>query len=601
MNQITLQTGTTSTDKEIKKFKNVYTKTDQSAKVNLRSRALSNCVLRNNKQVNNKSRNISKTNIINNLNSGSFKNGLFTRQLQKLHIAKWLVRKKQKSVKAKHALGAEVIVSEIIDEKNAFNSTPYHSTITVEDSANKDDNDVIMVSILPGPTFSPKNSTDEGDIKDVFTKSNQINEQSSTILKKEHRTNELSSDFTSCCSSESSDDCIGRNDCSCLFTDTSDTDSLYEDYISSKQDRDYRSSFDNEINELNFAIERIDLNRETSYSLSLLTHVASRVHNEEQDNFGSTMAQQTYECKSDIIKNAYSTSSDEVKNVGTSSPRTKRLFKRRTSSRGKKQNALNYNSDSTDEDDEIYNTVCHNRKLLRTSKAIMAHKNNSNLSSFSQFVQKEPTTENLVSYEHILKQEFPTTLTQDNIWDNQDMEDNEIEMQNVPSPQKIAKENLAVDIKVANSEICHNNNVVLPNHVVDISDSADTDEENHLTYNSTAYDNTIIVNSFSSSESDYSLVERTIENGFALCTANYYHDQRNSINTKYVEYSNTSSESDYTTEESNSENDFSLHNANCHDQQNANTMGWNEEMHRFYYDSWNGDHFVLSNVQRRNN
>ena len=657
-------TTTTTTNKENRKNKNVHSKVDQRPKQNLETvpaieksnlklNPVADWMQRNKQQLSKKSGNNIKGNgkslQNNNSNSKNLKDGPFGKQQQKLQKAKRLEEKKQKSKKAKNtakAIANKIKPTEIIDL----------------DTDNESDNsDVIIVPVAPPPTFTVEDSGDEDDKSSVpiileheenaidstdvqmsstlstFIKPQQILAQSSETVEGGDRRYENSSRCTSPCSIQSSDDFIGQNDRSRLLTAasgmaddedllvlTSDINSLLEAPQSLKQNVDDEGNTDKEVNQQESAVEERDQDKESSDSLNFAHPIISSVGKPTKDyrvDQTQFRALDVYESESDITDSVYSkgaskptvirqinTSSDEVEDIGSSSQRTKRLRKRRASSSNKESDAGNDISiHSTDDDDEVDDAADDDNKLLRTPIPFIARgpaverckprKRSRTLSSCSPIVQKKKIAKSTVSSGHMSDTEFIATLNTlvqgQEEEGEQDGEDDESETENTPTARDIAEKILTKHTtdEIANKSL--NDDIAVPEEIlkdldkvfdaidkmdkcnedrsqystpdnaVNISDSSDSDIEKHLIYKSTPYDQDTqiiaISPKYSKPQNDPPL-KANKENGFPVYNVIYSRGLRK-----------------------------------------PGGLGWNDEMRKFYNDSWNGEHFMLSKVLQKMN
>lgn len=607
---------------------------------------------RNSQQLAKKSQNSNRgnnKNVQNNSNS-NFKHsrdGPFAKQQQKLQKAKRLENKKQKSKKAKSTAKAFVI------------ETKPTEIIDLDTDNESDSSDVIIVPVPPPPTFTVDESGDEDDKSNVpiileheenaidstdvqmsstlstFIKPQQINPQLSESVEGGDRRYENSSRCTSPCSIQSSDDFIGQNDRSRLLTVasgmaddedllvlTSDMNSLLEAPQSVKQNLDKENNSDKEVNRQESSEKEANHSKGASDSLNFATPENSSAQKLAKDyrvDQTQFRALDVYESESDITDSVYSkgarkptvirqidTSSDEVEDIGCSSQRTKRLRKRRASSSNKESDACNDISIySTDDEDKVDDTIDDDNELLRTSIPFIARgpaverykprKRSRTLSSCSPILQKKKSTKSTIPPGHMSDTEFIATLNtlvQGQEEDDQNMEEDESESENIPTARDIAEKILTKRTtdenvnKSANDDIAvpeeilkdldevfdaidemdkrdkERTQCLTPDNAVNISDSSDGDIEKHLVYKSAPYDETtqLIAISPNLSKSNQNELKTNKENNFPVYNVIYSRGLRK-----------------------------------------PGGLGWNDEMRKFYNDSWNGEHFVLSKVLQNMN
>uniref|UniRef100_A0A1A9ZU64 Zinc finger CCHC domain-containing protein 7 n=1 Tax=Glossina pallidipes TaxID=7398 RepID=A0A1A9ZU64_GLOPL len=326
------------------------------------------------------------------------KNGPFSRQIQKLEKHKQIKQKKEKSKKAR-ASATKVEVTNIIEL----------------DSNESDNSDVIMITVPPPPVITIAESDDEKSKNSVQSKiakkgtgvgskDAQINKTCSNFLKPRHvrailpesteKSFENSSRCTSACSIISSDDFIGQNDRRRLLTTssgmaddedlvllTSDVDNLMQ----AQQEESTREK--SQHNEVSKKQEQPD-----SVPTTLCNPIRRKInYRVDQNQF---KALDVYESESDIADNIYvkgvakptvireiASSSESVEDI-SSIPKTKRLRKRRTWS-SHKDLEINSELDSTDDNEENDGGKknFHNVPYIARGPAIERYKSRKRLST----------------------------------------------------------------------------------------------------------------------------------------------------------------------------------------------------------------------------
>ncbi|KAI9587985.1 uncharacterized protein LOC119631700 [Glossina fuscipes] len=326
------------------------------------------------------------------------KNGPFSRQMQKLEKHKQMKEKKEKSKKAR-ASAATVEVADVIEL----------------DSNESDNSDVIMITVPPPPVITIAESDDEKSknsvqskiakkVTGVGSKDAQIKKTCSKFLKPRHvrailpesteKSFENSSRCTSACSIISSDDFIGQNDRSRLLTtssgiaDDEDLVLLTSDVDNLMQAQQEESTCEkSQHNEVSKKQEQAD-----SVPATLCDPIRRKInYRVDQNQF---KALDVYESESDIADNIYVkgmakptvireivSSSESVEDI-SSIPKTKRLRKRRTLS-SQKDLEINSELESTDDNEEIdggKNNV-HNMPYIARGPAVEHYKSRKRLST----------------------------------------------------------------------------------------------------------------------------------------------------------------------------------------------------------------------------
>lgn len=615
-----------------------------------------------NKNQNNKKQNNNSNNNANNKNSKNSSNnnkqGPFGKQQQKLQKAKRLEDKKQKSKKAKNnaaAIANKLKPTEIIDldtENESDSSdvivipTEPPPTYTVEDSGDEDDKEKVTTIIAQEENALDSTDVQMSSTSSSFIKPQQISKQ--TLANSAEQRLEDSSRCTSPCSIQSSDDFIGQNDRSRLLAGasgmaddedllvlTNDMNSLLEVPDNKKQTDDHDKDRENEESPLDTSVERVqpEENMETNDSLEFATPKTSKQATRPRDyrvDQSQFRALDVYESESDITDSVYSkganksatvirqidTSSDEVEDIGICSQRTKRLRKRRASSSNKESDPNNENSASSS-DNEDHGDDEDDNKLLRTNIPFIARgpaverskprKRSRTLSTCSPIVQKRKAAKTLATGGHMSDNEFIATLnnlaqgqeeelkeqTEQEQLQEEDEEADESETENVPTARDIAEKILARhnEKETANKSVAEE--MAVPEDVLNDLDKVfetidQMDKREARKQQISTSDDAVKISDSSDSDREKHFIYKSVPNEDA----------------QIIEYSpdTTKKDKQATTKQTYAENGSPIYNVvYSRGQRKAGGIGWNEEMRKFYNDSWNGEHFILSKVLQKMN
>ncbi|KAM7355431.1 zinc finger CCHC-type containing 7 isoform 2-T2 [Cochliomyia hominivorax] len=608
-----------------------------------------------NKKQNNNNNN---GNVKNSKNSGgNNKQGPFSKQQQKLQKAKRLEDKKQKSKKAKNnaaSLANKIKPNEIInldtdDESDSSDviilPVEPPPTYTVDDSGDEDVKGEDLKDKVSVIIAQEENALDSTDVQmsstsSSFIKPQQITTQSMAGSESAEKRLENSSRCTSPCSIQSSDDFIGQNDRSRLLAGasgmaddedllvlTSDMNSLLEVPENKKQqdENNKRSLEEIEENPLDSSVDLVqEENLETNDSLEFATPKTSKTVAKPKDyrvDQSQFRALDVYESESDITDSVYSkgankstvirqidTSSDEVEDISTCCQRTKRLRKRRASSSNKESDPNNENSaSSTDKEDE--DEEQDDNKLLRTNIPYIAkgpaverkpRKRSRTLSTCSPIVQKRKAAKTAQTSGHMSDTEFIATLNnlvqgqEDELKEQteQELEEgDESETENVPTARDIAEKILAQHNDKETAQSSEADDMAVPEDVLndldkvfETIDQLDKKDGKRIQFSSP--DQTVQISDSSDSDREKHFVYKSLPNEDA----------------QIIEYSPDTTSKQKHQPKTHDENGSPVYNViYSRGQRKAGGLGWNDEMRKFYIDSWNGEHFTLNKVFQKMN
>lgn len=638
-----------------KKNKNNPTKTDQNSqqkqtqhKSNLKLNPVADWMKRNKKS------NSNKTSTNSNADNPNPQQGPFAKQQQKLQKAKRLEEKKQKSKKAKNAaaiLAKKLPPTEVIDldTDNESDSSdvimipiPAPPTFTVDDDSNdeKEESKESIDVIEPNIIQQEENALDSTDVQmsptlSSFIKPQQITQHSlsaSTATNSAEKHLDNSSRCTSPCSIQSSDDFIGQNDRSRLLAGasgmaddedllvlTTDMNSLLEAPQTSTIHNEKVAEDSDSCLEL---VEAFEESSEFATPKTSKTRQAKKDYRVDQSQF---KALDVYESESDITDSVYSkgtpkttvirqidTSSDDddVEDISTCTQRTKRLRKRRASSSNKESESGNNENLVSTSDDEDHEPENDDNDLLRTAIPFIARgpaverckprKRSRTLSSCSPITQtrKSAKTTKTSSPAHMSDGEFIATLN--NLAQGQDDDEKEdlgegaddSETENVPSARDIAEKILAQHVETANEQTVDNDSdLAIPDEVYKeldkVFETIDNMDEREKQRNSQiSPDETVNISESSNSNSSNNIVYKSLPNE----------------DTHIVSYIRDATSNNRTPEKKRAQNGSPIYNIiYSRGLRSAGGMGWNDEMRKFYNESWNGEHFVLKRVLQKMN
>ncbi|XP_073836959.1 zinc finger CCHC-type containing 7 [Musca autumnalis] len=555
-----------------------------------------------------------------NANISNTKQGPFFKQQQKIQKMKKVEDKKQKSKKVKEKLkGKKPITTDIIE------------LISSEES---DGSDVVVIPIPPPPTFTVDDSDDDNSLKkDLATNTTVLQTEenaldstdvqmstSSSFIKPPQQTSmhntsnsdsadkrlENSSRCTSPCSIQSSDDFIGHVDRSRLLESASG--------VADDEDLLILTSDVNSLLEApqkNSSTNKGNKNTETQDSFAKPKHSNKETYRVEQTQF---RALDVYESESDITDSVYSkgtakttvirqldTSSDDAEDISIiHSSRTKRFRKRRASSSNKGSDA-NYentqssseNSNEENDDDEFGpGTEPTGIPFISRGPAVerKIRKNSRTLSSCSPAPQKsfKPTA----SKGHMSDGDFIAKLN--NLVQGQD-EDNEAEesddAETAPSAREIAAKILG---EIADSDTKETTSAI-PNSVCqDLNDVFNTidkmEEKEQEQYTQKQ----------SGTDGNTNRANKIVKDVASIVYKNLPTDDKVQIITYVAD--DTSLDRRKNTSPKRSRNGSPIYNVVYIRGNNIlSGIGWNSEMKKFYEDSWNGEHFILSHVWNKMN
>uniref|UniRef100_A0A1A9W4B1 Zinc finger CCHC domain-containing protein 7 n=1 Tax=Glossina brevipalpis TaxID=37001 RepID=A0A1A9W4B1_9MUSC len=488
------------------------------------------------------------------------KNGPFNRQMQKLEKHKEIREKKEKSKKAR-ASATKVQVTNIIE--------------LVSDES--DCSDVVMISVPSPPVITIGESDDENsknatppkisqkrtavDCNDV-----QINGNCRSFLKPRHvrgvlpesaeKNFENSSRCTSACSIISSDDFIGQNDRSRLLTVSSgmaDDEGLM--LLTSDVDNLMHAQTDERSHEKEQSTEVS--NKDVDFVPITVSDQAARKTNYRVDQ-NQFKALDVYESESDVADNIYAkgtakptvireidSSSESVEDI-SSIPKTKRLRKRKTLTSNK---GLEINSDhgeSTDDNEESDRNKKNIRNVsyIARGPAVEHYKSCKRLSTNAGVSLPVKTSKFVHAADGTRDVDFITILK--NLVQDKDATPNdeadESDSSEGPTAREIAEKFLAKEML--------NGDTALPVFACEgLSEVFEAIDEN----SQKSSENHVFI-------SDENQIREITANGSPIYNIVY-----------------------------------------CKDYNPAIGSGWNEEMRKFYNESWNGEKFLLKWVLTRMN
>ncbi|XP_037813498.1 uncharacterized protein LOC119604757 [Lucilia sericata] len=629
------------TNKTTDQHNSAKQKTPTTEKSNLKLNPVVDWMERN-KQLNNKKANNNNNNV-NTKNqkipaNNNGKQGPFVKQQQKLQKAKRLESKKQKSKKAKNnaaALASKLKPTEIIDldSDNESDSSdvvmipiPPPPTYTVDDSGDDDDEDKEKVAVI---LQHEENALDSTDVQMSSTSASFIKPQSLAATESAEKRLENSSRCTSPCSIQSSDDFIGQNDRSRLLAGTSgmaddedlllltsDINSLLEAPETVKPVVDNDVNREEAENPLDSSVEQItEENVETNDSLEFATPKTSKQQTRAKDyrvDQGQFRALDVYESESDITDSVYSkgtskatvirqidSSSDEVEDIGIS--RTKRLRKRRASSSNKESDPNNENSLSSSDNEDNEVAKQDDNEVLRTPIPFISRglaverykprKRSRTLSTSSPIIHKRKAAKTPVATGHMSDNEFINTLNnlvQGQEGGEQDLEEeDDSETENIPTARDIAEKILAQHEQKEKSK--NSTETAVPEDVLNELDKVfeTIDQLDKRETQAANPDDTVNISDSSESDREKHIKYKSLPNEDA----------------QIIQYSNKATKAVTTTPaKTQDENGSPIYNViYSRGHRKPGGIGWNDEMRRFYNDSWNGEHFIMSKVLQKMN
>ncbi|XP_061395139.1 uncharacterized protein LOC133330743 [Musca vetustissima] len=584
---------------------------------NLRINPAADWSKRNKNNISNKT----NTKEVKNANTASSKQGPFFKQQQKIQKMKRVEDKKQKSKKAKDKLrGKKPITTDVIDLLSSDES---------------DSSDVVMIPIPPPPTFTVDDSDDDENTKKksssgstlLQTEENALDStdvqmststsfikppQQASIVNTSNsdsvdRRFENTSRCASPCSIQSSDDFIGQVDRSRLLEDASG--------VADDEDLLVLTSDVNSLLEAPQEKRSSNKDADTNDSMTFVppkpTEPAPKeTYRVEQTQF---RALDVYESESDITDSVYSkgttkttvirqldTSSDEVEDISSIHPsRTKRFRKRRASSSNKGSDVNYENTQSSSEnsneehDDEEFGSGTERTGIPFISRGPAVErkirKNSRTLSSCSPAPQK--SFKAAATKGHMSDGDFIAKLNnlvqgQDDENENEAEESDEAE--EAPSARDIAAKILGECHQPASKE---NDPAVPKNASHDLSDVFKTidkmeekEQEQLKPVDAKGESNTsnsgVVVNS------TLPVVYKSLPTDDNVQIITYVADKSR------LEIAKPNK----------SKNGSPVYNVVYLRGNNITSgIGWNSEMRKFYEDSWNGEHFILSHVWNKMN
>lgn len=558
------------------------------------------------------------------------KQGPFFKQQQKLEKAKRVEDKKQKSKKAKSATkGKKALVSDVIELLSSDES---------------DNSDVVVIPIPPPPTFIVDDSDEDEKIKVELKNSSIMQEEnaldstdvqmteSSSFIKPQSTASQTtpmivdscsdkrldnSSRCTSPCSIQSSDDFIGHIDRSRLLEAgsgiaddedllllTTDVNSLLEAPQKHTEIASKNLKEDDQDNSRNKSADDAEIANDSSeFTTPKSSGVSYKVdYRVEQPQF---RALDVYESESDITDSVYSkgvpkttvirhvdTSSDEIEDISSVTTRTKRLRKRRASSSNKgsdvnNENTLSSSENSNDDDNGANRTAI---PFISRGPAVerRIRKNSRTLSACSPAPSKP--SKSTVSKGHMSDGDFIAKLN--NLVQGQD-EENEAEesdeAENAPSAREIAEKVLSENTET----VATKDAIAIPKDVCsqlnDVFSTIDKMEEKEQENNA----------------KEQRQIEKTDHSRGTQKKSIVYKSLPYDTNTQIITYvaderSNSTFEDKLATKRS--KNGSPIYNVVYMRGTSTNGgIGWNNEMRKFYGESWKGEDFVVSDIWRKMN